>query len=345
MPRNDKIPIAIVGLNYGRWIIESLLNEKAAGRYFRIGAICDLDSSRARAMAEKTGARTMTFEEVLADPDIPAIGLFTGPGGRAGFIRKIIRAGKDVMTTKPFELDVERAVDVLEEARSLGRVVHLNSPSPLTPPDLVQIEKWRTEHQLGSPVSCHAETYASYREQADGSWYDDPERCPVSPVFRIGIYMINDLVQMFGEPEAVQVLTSRIRTGRPTPDNAQMGILFKNGAIANVFASLCVDDGQRWADSLVLHFESGTIYRNVGPLVFGGGPEGTTTLKLLARRAGETKIETVRFETRSGQYQWEAFHNAIRGEKLETPVAEMACALRVIRAMARAEKSGKTERV
>ena len=333
-------------MNYGRWIIESLTDPEKAGRFFQLEAVCDLDSARVEEIVAKTGARDLTFEQLLADPDIPAVGLFTGPAGRAELIRKIIRAGKDVMTTKPFELDVESAVDVLDEARRLGRIVHLNSPSPLPPLDLVQIGKWREEYDLGSAVGCLAETYASYHEKADGGWYDDPARCPVSPVFRIGIYLINDLVQLFGEPESVQVLTSRIRTGRPTPDNAQMGILFKNGAIANVFASLCVDDGQRWSDSLALHFEKGTIYRNVGPLVFGGGPEGTVALHLVAARPeSEPAVETIRLETRSGQYQWEAFYRATQGEKLETPIAELACALRVIRAMARAENSGKTEPV
>ena len=339
------IPFGIIGLNYGRWIIEFLLDPEAAGRYFKLAAVCDLDTARAQAMAEKTGARILTFDELLADPDIPAIGLFTGPAGRAELIRRIIRAGKDVMTTKPFELDACQAASVFEEARGLGRVIHLNSPAPLLPPDLAQIERWRDEHALGRPIACRADTYAAYGEQADGSWYDDPERCPVSPVFRIGIYLINDLVRILGEPASVQVMASRIRTGRPTPDNAQLGIQFKNGALANVFASLCIDDGQRWADSLTLNFENGSIYRNVAPLVFGGGPEGTTTLRLLTRKGDAPYVEEVRYETRSGQYQWETFHRAIAGEKIETPVAELSCALRVISAMARAEKTGKTEQV
>jgi predicted dehydrogenase len=280
------IPIGIVGLNYGRWIIEDLLDEKAAGHYFRLAAVSDLDSSRAQAMADRTGARKMTFEQILTDPGIPSIGLFTGPSGRAGMIRRIIRAGKDVMTTKPFELDVSEAISVLEEARALGRIVHLNSPAPVLPPDLARIEQWHDEYALGHPIACRADTYASYHEQADGTWYDDARRCPVSPVFRIGIYLINDLVRLFGEPDAVQVLSSRIRTGRPTPDNAQLGIRFKNGALANVFASLCIDDGQRWTNSLTLNYENGTIYRNIGPLAFDGGPEETTTLRLLARPEG-----------------------------------------------------------
>jgi hypothetical protein len=50
---------------------------------------------------------------LIADPNIPVIGLYTGPVGRAALIHRIIEAGKDVMTTKPFELDSEAALAVM----------------------------------------------------------------------------------------------------------------------------------------------------------------------------------------------------------------------------------------
>ena len=84
--------------------------------------------------------------------------------------------------------------------------------------------------------------WVNYCEQADGGWYDDPERCPVAPVFRLGIYIINNLAELFGEPEKVCALSSRILTGRPTADNADLAVLFKNGAIATS-SLLLRDDG------------------------------------------------------------------------------------------------------
>ena len=51
-------------------------------------------------IAERLGVKAYTdLDELVADPDIPAIGLFTGPVGRADLVRRIIRAGKDVMMT------------------------------------------------------------------------------------------------------------------------------------------------------------------------------------------------------------------------------------------------------
>src|SRR5690606_32877601 len=127
------------------------------------------------------------LEDVLADPAIAASGLCTPPQGRAELVRRCLEAGKDVMTTKPFDLDLDAAAAVLTEARERGRVVHLNSPSP-EPPDLVQIEAWIREYDLGRPVAARAEMLTSVREEADGTWYDDPQRCPLAPMFRLGIY-------------------------------------------------------------------------------------------------------------------------------------------------------------
>ena len=46
-------------------------------------------------------------------------------------------------------------------------------------------------------------------------------------------------------------------------------------------------------------------------------------------------------------YQWDAFHRAIVGGSLvgEIAIEDIVAALRVIRAMARAEKSGRIERI
>jgi predicted dehydrogenase len=343
----DPMNIAVVGLNFGRHIVREITEGEGA-EHLRLAAVCDLREDVAQEVAREKGVKAYSeLEEVLGDPDIPAVGLFTGPEGRADLIRRIIYAGKDVLTTKPFELDPDAALKVLREARELGRVVHLNSPAPLAPPDLAQIQAWVRQYELGRPVACRADVWVSYREKADGRWLDAPDKCPVAPIFRLGIYLINDLVCLFGPAVKVQVLHSRIFTGRPTPDNAQLGILFQNGALANVYASFCIDDKQYYQNSLVLNYQSGTVYRNIGPLE-NPMESDTTQLSLAARNGEETNLtEFVTLDGHPGVYQWEAFVRAVRGEKLADEVTpeQIVAGLKVIHAMARADKSGKTEAV
>lgn len=343
----EKVRIGIAGLNFGEWIINDLL--KGKGReYFEVAAVCDVNKERAGYIAETYKVKPyFSYEDLLSDGSIPAVGLFTSPSGRACLIDKAISAGKDVITTKPFETDADKALWILQKAKGMGRVIHMNSPSPVLKPDLRQIKEWADKYSLGGMVGCRCDTWASYREEPDGKWYDDPDLCPVAPIFRIGIYLINDLVRLFGKAEKVQVMHSRLFTMRPTPDNAQLGILFKNGAICNIFASFCVKDGQAYKNSLVMNFERGTVYRNLEPLKYDETRD-TSWMTLAAHDQDNNQVvERVSHACSSEEYQWDVFYKAVRGGQIEDEVTpeEIAEGIRIINAMARAEKSGCTERV
>jgi predicted dehydrogenase len=245
----EKIRIGIVGLNFGICIVDDIVNGDAAP-FFTVAGVCDLNRERAAHISKKFSVRVIeNLDDILAAEDIPVVGLFTAPSGRAKLMERILDAGKDIITTKPFELDAKEAEAVLQKARRLGRKIMLNSPSPLPSPDLRQILEWADIYNLGNIVACRCDTWASYRENADGTWYDSPNLCPVAPIFRLGIYLINDIARLMGKAKTVQVLHSQLLTKRPTPDNAQLGILFESGAIANVFASFCVEDGQYYKNS------------------------------------------------------------------------------------------------
>lgn len=343
---SNRIRIGVVGLNFGRHIVDELLKEPAS-RYFELAAVCDMDRPKADALAKAKGVKAYySLKDLLADPTIPAVGLYTGPVGRADLLGTIIRAGKDVMTTKPFEIDADKGLAVLHEAIKIGRTIHLNSPSPTLTEDLLQVKKWREEFNLGRPIGCRIEVWVSYREQANGSWYDDPRLCPVAPIYRLGIYLINDLVRLIGPAEKVAVVSSRIFTGRPTADNGQLSILFANGAIGNVFASFCVDDGQFYSNTMVLNCERGTIYRNVGPSPYG--THGGGKMQVVAKTGEQqTAIHETTVNEVSGGYQWHAFYRAIHGEKLPDLIVpeDIIAGVRLINAMQRSEASGQIEKV
>jgi len=327
---NPRPRIGIVGLGFGARIAERL----RGGDLFDVAAGCD------PVRPALSGVPAIGLDELLARTDIKAVGLFTPPAGRAALVRRIIRAGKHVMTTKPFELDPEAAADVLAEARALGRAVHLNSPAPVLPADLAQIARWRSEHRLGDPVTASAQVWTSYHERADGRWYDDPDRCPVAPVLRLGVYLVNDLVALLGPAATVQVTSSRLRTGRPTPDTAQLSVSFAGGALATVQASFCVDDGQRFGSRLTVAYTGGVVTRRSTV----ASPVGSPVLDLTAPGGVAASVTT---PGGSGDYQWDVFRRAV----LDGPPDESAyhraivAGVRVLEAMARAERSSRAERV
>ena len=340
------IPIAIVGLGFGRWIVRGLQDEKLK-KLFRIVALCDLDTAKAEELSQEIGGvKIATLDELLADPGVAAIGLFTGPAGRAEMLRKIVRAGKHVMTTKPFERDPEAVRPLFEEAAALGKVIHLNSPAPVLPEDLACIRAWQAQYNLGSPVSAQIATWVRYNEEPTGNWLDDPALCPVAPIFRIGIYLINDAIELFGEADEVQVMSSRLFTKRPTPDHAQLSIRFKNGGLVSILASFCVHDADNYRNALTLNFENGTVYRNAGPEGKAGSPGANLSL-VLPKEEKPVRSDNAQFELVSGHYEWAAFREAILAGK--PPGVEyadkIAAGLRVIEAMAESEKIGRPVKI
>lgn len=333
--------LGLVGLNFGKAIAQELTTTPALP--VTLAKVCDLDAAKAAAIGAEFNVPTSpSLEALLDDPDIDVIGLFCGPNGRADLIRQIICAGKDVMTTKPFEVHADAACAVLQEARALGRVVHLNSPNPRPYGEAAVISEWIRAGAIGKPTLAQANVWVYYGPSpADGSWYDDPLRCPLAPVFRLGIYPLNTLLCIFSEPETVQVTCSRVETRKPTPDNASLTIGFRDGGIVNVIASFVVGGRDQYKNALTIGGTEGVIYFKSGPQPSDNTPQPNLYLSTTAGIEARTVTRS------AGNYDWEFFAQRVRGEVAEdvTTPAQVATAIRVVQAMSLAERSGQTVRV
>ncbi len=336
------VRIGLVGVNFGAYLARNLT---LGNPYVKIAAICDANEARAQALAEELNVPFFTsIDQMLTDPSVEAVGLFTPPIGRAKLIRQILEAGRHVMTTKPFEVNVSDAESVLREAADRKLAVHLNSPTPVPQEDMVQIKTWVREHELGRVIGMRAATWASYREKANGSWYDDPARCPAAPILRLGIYFLNDFAALLGTPSRVHVMQSRIFTERSTSDNAQLSIEFETGALANIYASFCVDDGEPWRDEVTLNFERGTIRRWIERTTGDHMAKDYAVTEL--RRKGAASVRaTTQPGAYAGWYDWKTFHACVRGKMPLQPAEEILCGVRLLDAMRRSSVSGQPESV
>jgi len=324
------IRIAILGLRFGSHICD----EVARTPGLVLHGVCDLDAARINSVRSRLPqvVAYANLNEVLADPQVDAVGIFSGPNGRADLIRRCLVAGKDVMTTKPFERDPQVAASVLADARRLGRVVHLNSPCPGMADDVAAIRDFALEHDLGQAVQAHFTTYNSYAEQADGSWYDDPHQCPAAPIFRLGIYGLYDLIDLLGEPTAISLGQSRIRTGRPTADAAQLLITFANGAQGCLQANLCSGGGAAYPNSLSVLYERGAAWRNPG---FQTHEQPQSHLQLVAGRSAP-RLVSLPNDRCSGAYRWDRFITCVHARQVNDPAydARIVAGIRVLAAMA-----------
>ena len=349
-----KIKVGVVGLNFGKMIIDAQILQGPGEAYFELAAICDQRKELCDQISRDYGVKAYhSLDDLLADDDIPVVIQITGPNGRADQLRKIIRAGKDCMTTKPFELDPDEAASVLAEARELGRFIYLNSPCAADSEDLKLINHWREKYDLGMPVGGHHECWYKAIEEADGSWYDSPEECPAAPIFRLGIYGVNDMLRIFGEPEEIQVMHTGLFTRRPTPDYARLCIKFKNGAMVDTLNGW-VTSPERQSTSMILYFERGTIYRN--PTMMPCDPvranllDHTALCICVGDDSDGMPVETVQLANTklSQSYQWDVFHHAVTTRQRpegETPDSVVVNSLRILEAMKEAADTGNTVKV
>lgn len=308
--------VVVVGLGFGQWLIENeLLTDEGLQNVDFVG-VCDLNQQLAAAVAERHSVKHFsTYAEVLSDPAVDAVVLMTGPSGRGELVAGAIRAGKPVMTTKPFETSSQVALAVLHLARDSGVPVFMNSPSPRPTADIALIQRWIEQYQLGRAISYRAATWCSYRENADGSWYDDPQLAPAAPIARLGIYLIADVCRLLAPVTSVSVAQSRVFTGRPTADNATILLSHEDGTLGSISASFCVADGEPYKLSLEINFERGTVSRNLGP-----GVDEETVLELSTVVDGAKHIERVQLSRSSG-YQWELFARACQGKEIGETVS------------------------
>lgn len=99
----------------------------AAG--FKVTALADLDKSRAIARRNDfypDAIATDDFHEILNDDTIEVVDVTTHPLERAPLIAAALKAGKHVLSQKPFVLDLDVGVELVELADKCGRYLAVN---------------------------------------------------------------------------------------------------------------------------------------------------------------------------------------------------------------------------
>lgn len=86
-----------------------------------LDAVVDGNPATASAMAEATGARVATIEDVLADSKIDAISFATPAETHQALAMRALEAGKHVFVEKPLALNPAEAEELVEKARSLDK--------------------------------------------------------------------------------------------------------------------------------------------------------------------------------------------------------------------------------
>lgn len=204
------IAVGIIGLGV---ISKQYLSTLADTAGIRIAAVADLDAARADAVAaEIEGARALTPQELLADPDVDTVLNLTIPAAHASIALAAIANGKDVFGEKPLAVTLDEGRAIMDAAAAAG--VRVGSA-----PDTVLGTGVQTARQIidRGDIGRLVAATANWSSSGHEAWHPHPDfyyRAGGGPLFDMGPYYLTTLVQLLGPVVSVSGASSRSRDER-----------------------------------------------------------------------------------------------------------------------------------
>ncbi len=136
--------IAVIGC--GAWGQNIIRNFAHLGV---LSSVCDSDSEKAKALAQRHGVAALSIDEVLADTTIEGVAIVTHSFTHFEIAKKCLTAGKHVLVEKPLTMDSGHAFELQALAKKHNRVLmvgHLLRYHPA----FIQTLKLVREGRIGS---------------------------------------------------------------------------------------------------------------------------------------------------------------------------------------------------
>ena len=162
-----KLGLAVLGLGEGRSIISAGIQSPL----WDVVWLCDVNEQLGKQRCAEFGLTksTSSFAEVLADPSVDAVGIYTPDHLHATHVIQALDAGKHVICTKPFLNDLSQARAVLAAQQRSGRCVMVGQSSRFFAPFTRQREHFLTG-ALGQLITIEAHYNADHRWFLEKPW-------------------------------------------------------------------------------------------------------------------------------------------------------------------------------
>jgi len=214
-----KVGVAVIGTGFWGKNHARVYRELAETE---LVAICDIDSQRAKTVADQFGAKPYTSAaQMLRNKDIEAVSVCTWSTALAKEATRAVQAGRHVLVEKPMAANVKQAENLLKKTEKEG--VHLTVGFLMRfIPGLQHIKKAVQDKTIGELVCASGKRVSQW-----------PERIgDVGVVKDTAIHDIDVMLHLFNEdPIAVYAKTGNMRHIR-YEDYAQIMLTFKGGKSA-----------------------------------------------------------------------------------------------------------------
>lgn len=233
VPPEKRLGIGILGLHEGLTMLIAL----RASKLCRAAAICDIDPIKLRqGESEAPGMNAYSdYAEMLADPSVAIVAIYTPDALHADQIEAAFRAGKHVICTKPLINDLGQAERLLLAARESGSRLQVGQSTRFYEP----FQRQRELFEQGTFGECEV-FEAHYMHRMDW-WYEkSPWTAEGTHWAYLGLSHPVDLVRWYlGKIATVHAVGTTSALGlkysMPTPDIISVNLVSADGRIGRVF--------------------------------------------------------------------------------------------------------------
>jgi predicted dehydrogenase len=301
-------------------------------------AVADTDETRARQVADATGAATGAWQAVVERPDVDAVVVATPHDALAPVSIRALEAGKHVLCEKPMARSAQEAERVVAAAQRARRSLmvgfnHRHHPA------VEQAHAMAAAGEIGDLLFIRCRYGHGGRPGYEREWRMDPARSGGGELLDQGIHAIDLFRWFLGELTEVSGMVANWVWTAPVEDNVFALFRSPKGQVASLHASWT-----QWKN--VFSFE--VVGRRGALLVEGLGKSyGVERLVVQRRRdqGGAPDEEVIEFPgpDTSWEAEWDGFLTAVGSERPDpADGADALAALRLVEAVYEAARRGAT---
>ena len=206
----------------------------------RLAAVCDLrEDLRDRAASEFGVPVYEDYRKMLERDDVDVVCIYTWAGARREIALDAFDAGKDVICTKPMEINIERCDDMIRAAKEKGRKLVIDFGMRYAP-TMLGLKKAVDDGMFGKLLMSKAELrwfrnqeYYDWNDGWRGTWRLDGGGSLANQT----VHYIDQVQWFMGPPKSVFAYTGVFKWDIEAEDQGVAVIRWANGAIGLISGS------------------------------------------------------------------------------------------------------------
>ncbi len=254
-----KVGYCVTGLGVGMAHVKAA----AANPNAELVAVCDLRDDRLQKVAADYPNVKLykDFDEMLRDPAIDIVSIALPSAMHGEFAAKALDAGKNILSEKPIDITVERAMQIEEARIRSGKkagVIFQNRNNPV----MQEAKKAVESGKLGKLIlgTFAVKWYRNQKYYDDGGWRGTWAMDGGGSLMNQAVHTVDLMQWLMGDVASVSGTYSINNHVIETEDLTASVIRFKNGATATFVSTTCCNPSR--GTFVQLYGSDGTIEIN-----------------------------------------------------------------------------------